>query len=184
MKKEFNVFFQKHYRTDSNIPDFTYNNKNNFYNLSQTENQTINSNCNKEFEKFKTKISSQRNVNYKKNLFSNYDSLSYRRPNSTKKIHKTISFLNNENLMNKKYQKSLFFENNNFFNQKKIEKVIPGSKQIEEYKRNLENDLKLFKNYKPMKRYFISNLRDVPSVYERNYFSPTKNINSLKSYKI
>ena len=73
--------------------------------------------------------------------------------------------------MNKKYQKSLFFENNNFFNHKKIEKVIPVSKLVKEYKKNIENDLKLFKNYNPMKRYFISNLSDAQSIYERNFFS-------------
>ena len=31
-----------------------------------------------------------------------------------------------------------------------------------------------------MKRYYISNLRNVPSIYERNpFFSPRKNINPL-----
>ena len=61
-----------------------------------------------------------------------------------------------------------FLSNENNFNKIKFEKITPSSKQLESYKKNIEKDLSIFKNYKPMKRYFISNLKDVPSLYENN----------------
>ncbi len=44
----------------------------------------------------------------------------------------------------------------------------------------MKNNLSVFKNYKPMKRYYISDLRNVPSLYQKNYnYNNNKVLNPL-----
>jgi hypothetical protein len=178
MKNKFNDILNDHYKTESSLPNFSQSNNFAKNKLIDSYYQTFNPNYKKELEDFKNSISLKRNRNYKENLFNNINSLNFKRPNSAKRIYKTISFFNNENKKNIKFPQDLFF--NEEPKNVKIEKVIPGSRKVEAFKKNLEDDLRLFKNYKPMKRYYISNLRNVPSIYERNnFYSPRKNINPL-----
>ena len=178
MKNKFNDILNDHYKTESSLPNFSQSNNFAKNKLIDSYYQTFNPNYKKELEDFKNSISIKRNEYYKENLFNNVNSLNYKRPNSAKRIYKTISFFNNENMKNTKFPQDLFF--NDETKKVKIEKVIPGSRKVEAFKKNLEDDLRLFKNYKPMKRYYISNLRNVPSIYERNnFYSPRKNINPL-----
>ena len=178
MKSKFNDILNEHYKTESSLANFSQSNNYTKNNLTDSYYQTFNPNYKKELEDFKNSRSIKRNEYYKENLINNVNSLNYKRPNSAKRIYKTISFFNNENIKNIKFPQNLFF--NDETKKVKIEKVIPGSRKVEAFKKNLEDDLRLFKNYKPMKRYYISNLRNVPSIYERNtFFSPRKNINPL-----
>ena len=173
MKNKFNDILNDHYKTESSLPNFSQSNNFAKNKLIDSYYQTFNPNYKKELEDFKNSISLKRNRNYKENLFNNINSLNFKRPNSAKRIYKTISFFNNENKKNIKFPQDLFF--NEEPKNVKIEKVIPGSRKVEAFKKNLEDDLRLFKNYKPMKRYYISNLRNVPSIYDRsNFFSPRK----------
>jgi len=178
MKNKINDILGNHYKTESNLPNFSITQNYIKTNFKQSSYPIFNLNYKKEIDNFQNSLSLKRNEYNKGNLYNSFNTLNSFRPNSAKRIYKTISFFNNENQKSIKFPRDLFFDDEP--KNVKIDKVIPGSRQVEAYKKNLEDDLRLFKNYKPMKRYYISNLRNVPSIYDRNnFFSPRKNINPL-----
>ena len=122
MKSKFNDILNDHYKTESSLPNFSQSNNYTKNNLTDSYHQTFNPNYKKELEDFKNSISIKRNEYYKENLFNNVNSLNYKRPNSAKRIYKTISFFNNENMKNTKFPQDLFF--NDETKKVKIEKVI------------------------------------------------------------
>ncbi len=127
------------------------------------ENNSSQSNSNNVYNSFsfKNKKSNQ------KQLLNSSPGFKVMRPYSNNKIRKTILNFNNENQNYKKFPMQ-FLSKEDDVKKIKFEKIIPNSKQVESYKKNIQNDLSIFKNYKPMKRYFISNLKDVPSLYGNN----------------
>ena len=134
---------------------FTFSKNYDSYSNKNTSNYNYNS------------LSFKQNKNNKENLLNSSPGFNIMRPYSNNKIRKSIENFHNENQNYKKFPMQ-FLSNENNFNKIKFEKITPSSKQLESYKKNIEKDLSIFKNYKPMKRYFISNLKDVPSLYENN----------------
>ena len=135
----------------------TLNFSNNFLNNTSTKNDN---NIYNSFSFNKKKNNTQK-------LLKSSPGLNIMRPYSNNKIRKTILNFNKENQNYKKFPMEFLSKEENF-NKIKFEKLTPSSKKIESYKKNIQNDLSIFKNYKPMKRYFISNLKNVPSLYDNN----------------
>ena len=133
---------------------------------------------NNDLDDFEKKMSLNKNLNFKNNLL-NTSSGFYTRPNSGRKIQKTISYFNTENQEYKKFPGELLKNDNNDIKKIKFEKITLGSTLLENHKKNMKNNLSVFKNYKPMKRYYISDLRNVPSHYQKNKFNERKVLNPL-----
>ena len=147
--------------------------------FNQTGFYTFRERKNNDLDDFEKKISLNKNSDFKTNL-SNTSTGFYSRPNSGRKIQKTISYFNNENQEYKKFP-SEFLKNETNDNKKiKFEKIVLGSTLLENHKKNMKNNLSIFKDYKPMKRYYISDLRNVPSLYQKNYnYNNNKVLNPL-----
>ncbi len=162
------------------INDFIGNYKENSNkDFNKTGFLTFSEKGNNDLDDFKKKISLNKNLDFKNNLL-NTSSGFYTRLNSGRKIQKTISYFNNENQEYKKFPGEFLKNDNNDIKKIKFEKIILGSTLLENHKKNMKNDLSVFKNYKPMKRYYISDLRNVPSLYQKNYnYNNNKVLNPL-----
>ena len=162
------------------INDFIGNYKENSNkDFNKTGFLTFSEKGNNDLDDFEKKISLNKNSDFKTNL-SNTSTGFYTRPNSGRKIQKTISYFNNENQEYKKFPGEFLKNDNNDIKKIKFEKIILGSTLLENHKKNMKNNLSIFKDYKPMKRYYISDLRNVPSLYQKNYnYNNNKVLNPL-----
>ena len=162
------------------INDFIGNYKENSNkDFNKTGFLTFSEKGNNDLDDFKKKISLNKNLDFKNNLLNTSSGFNTRL-NSGRKIQKTISYFNNENQEYKKFP-SEFLKNETNDNKKiKFEKIVLGSTLLENHKKNMKNNLSIFKDYKPMKRYYISDLRNVPSLYQKNYnYNNNKVLNPL-----
>ena len=163
-------------KIDDFIGNYTeYTNKD----FNKTGFLTFSEKGNNDLDDFKKKISLNKNLDFKNNLLNTSSGFNTRL-NSGRKIQKTISYFNNENQEYKKFP-SEFLKNETNDNKKiKFEKIVLGSTLLENHKKNMKNNLSIFKDYKPMKRYYISDLRNVPSLYQKNYnYNNNKVLNPL-----
>ncbi len=163
-------------KIDDFIGNYTeYTNKD----FNKTGFSTFRDKQNNDLDDFEKKMSLNKNLNFKNNLL-NTSSGFYTRPNSGRKIQKTISYFNTENQEYKKFPGEFLKNDNNDIKKIKFEKITLGSTLLENHKKNMKNNLSVFKNYKPMKRYYISDLRNVPSLYQKNsYYNNNKVLNPL-----
>ena len=162
------------------INDFIGNYKENSNkDFNKTGFLTFSEKGNNDLDDFKKKISLNKNLDFKNNLLNTSSGFNTRL-NSGRKIQKTISYFNNENQEYKKFPGEFLKNDNNDIKKIKFEKIILGSTLLENHKKNMKNNLSVFKNYKPMKRYYISDLRNVPSLYQKNYnYNNNKVLNPL-----
>ena len=162
------------------INDFIGNYKENSNkDFNKTGFLTFSEKGNNDLDDFKKKISLNKNLDFKNNLLNTSSGFNTRL-NSGRKIQKTISYFNNENQEYKKFPGEFLKNDNNDIKKIKFEKIILGSTLLENQKKNMKNNLSVFKNYKPMKRYYISDLRNVPSLYQKNYnYNNNKVLNPL-----
>ena len=162
------------------IDDFIGNYKENSNkDFNKTGFLTFSEKGNNDLDDFKKKISLNKNLDFKNNLLNTSSGFNTRL-NSGRKIQKTISYFNNENQEYKKFPGEFLKNDNNDIKKIKFEKIILGSTLLENHKKNMKNNLSVFKNYKPMKRYYISDLRNVPSLYQKNYnYNNNKVLNPL-----
>ena len=162
------------------INDFIGNYKENSNkDFNKTGFLTFSEKGNNDLDDFKKKISLNKNLDFKNNLLNTSSGFNTRL-NSGRKIQKTISYFNNENQEYKKFPGEFLKNDNNDIKKIKFEKIILGSTLSENHKKNMKNNLSVFKNYKPMKRYYISDLRNVPSLYQKNYnYNNNKVLNPL-----
>jgi hypothetical protein len=162
------------------IDDFIGNYKENSNkDFNKTGFLTFSEKGNNDLDDFEKKISLNKNLDFKNNLLNTSSGFNTRL-NSGRKIQKTISYFNNENQEYKKFPGEFLKNDNNDIKKIKFEKIILGSTLLENHKKNMKNNLSVFKNYKPMKRYYISDLRNVPSLYQKNYnYNNNKVLNPL-----
>ena len=160
-------------------------------NFSTFAETPINSNLNKRYfsgdkriiDDFENSLSFNRNTDYRNNLLNTSSGFLYK-PNSNKKIRKTINFFTNENQVTKRFP-SEFLSKENERKKVKFEKLIPSSTILENYRKNVKDDLSLFKDYKPIKRYYISDLKRIPSLYDTKglFLNQRKTLNPLNKYQ-
>ncbi len=171
MRNKINDLIGNYYPDKTAETNYSTFNKTGFYTNRQLNN--------KDLDEFAQTLSMNRSTNYRNNILNSSSGFSsYSRPNSARKIQKSITFFNNQNQNFKKFPIASLHDdqNNKKFN---FQKVVLGSTLLENYKKNMKDNLSVFHDYKPMKRYYISDLRNVPSHYQKNKFNERKVLNPL-----
>ena len=144
MRNKINDLIGNYYPDKTAETNYTTFNKTGFYTNRQLNN--------KDLDEFAQTLSMNRSTNYRNNILNSSSGFSsYSRPNSARKIQKSITFFNNQNQNFKKFPvASLHDEQNN--KKFKFQKVVLG---------------------------YISDLRNVPSHYQKNKFNERKVLNPL-----
>ena len=124
----------------------------NFFN--GLNNYLFNNEIDKKFQKDKGELFKSKlfNKNLNRSLFNNSNLF---------KIKKKVSFFSQENIHHSR-KKEL---ENELFHSKKIQL---GTEKIKKYKKDINNTLSVFNNYKPQKRYYVSNLRYLDGIFNNN----------------
>ena len=172
MRNKINDLIGNYYPDKTAETNYTTFNKTGFYTNRQLNN--------KDLDEFAQTLSMNRSTNYRNNILNySYMFSTYSKLNSAIKIQKSITFFNNQNQNFKKFPVASLHDDQN--NKKfKFQKVVLGSTLLENYKKNMKDNLSVFHDYKPMKRYYISDLRNVPSLYQKNYnYNNNKVLNPL-----
>ena len=141
-------------KTISNLDYLNQTPKKNYNFFNGLNNYLYNDEIDKKFQKDKGELFKSKlfNKNLNRSLFNNSNLF---------KIKKKVSFFSQENIHHSR-KKEL---ENELFHSKKIQL---GTEKIKKYKKNINNTLSIFNNYKPQKRYYVSNLRFLDGIFNNN----------------
>ena len=141
-------------KTISNLDYLNQTPKKNYNFFNGLNNYLYNDEIDKKFQKDKGELFKSKlfNKNLNRSLFNNSNLF---------KIKKKVSFFSQENIHHSR-KKEL---ENELFHSKKIQL---GTEKIKKYKKDINNTLSVFNNYKPQKRYYVSNLRYLDGIFNNN----------------